>query len=75
LIILAEIGYEKPSREIFEAALNELGVDASVAMHVGDGSTNDKQGALATGLESWLWKVDVKSFGELADRILQPVTQ
>lgn len=75
LIISAEIGYEKPSREIFEAALNELGVDASVAVHVGDDSTNDKQGALAAGLESWLWKVDVKSFGELADRVLQPATR
>jgi hypothetical protein len=32
---------------------DELGVDASVAVHVGDDSTNDKQGALAAGLESW----------------------
>ncbi|KAG0564022.1 hypothetical protein KC19_8G076600 [Ceratodon purpureus] len=75
LIISAEIGYEKPSREIFEAALNALGVDATAAVHVGDDPTNDKQGALAAGLESWLWKVDVKSFGELADRILQPATR
>ncbi|KAG0608022.1 hypothetical protein M758_8G071800 [Ceratodon purpureus] len=74
LIISAEIGYEKPSREIFEAALNALGVDATATVHVGDDPTNDKQGALAAGLESWLWKVDVKSFGELADRILQPAT-
>ncbi|XP_024401029.1 uncharacterized protein [Physcomitrium patens] len=72
LIISAEVGYEKPSREIFQAALNELDVDASAAVHVGDDPTNDKQGALAAGLESWLWKVDVKSFEELADRVLQP---
>lgn len=32
---------------------DELGVDASVAVHVGDDPTNDKQGALAAGLESW----------------------
>ena len=33
--------------------LDELGVDASVAVHVGDDPTNDKQGALNAGLESW----------------------
>lgn len=32
---------------------DELGVDATVAVHVGDDPTNDKQGALAAGLESW----------------------
>ena len=30
-----------------------LGVDATAAVHVGDDPTNDKQGALAAGLESW----------------------
>lgn len=33
--------------------LDELDVDASAAVHVGDDPTNDKQGALAAGLESW----------------------
>lgn len=32
---------------------DELGVDATEAVHVGDDPTNDKQGALAAGLESW----------------------
>lgn len=55
--------------------MNELCVDAKVAVHVGDDPVNDKQGALAAGLESWLWKVDVMSFEELADRMLQPATR
>lgn len=33
-----------------------LGVDATAAVHVGDDPTNDKQGALAAGLESWYCK-------------------
>lgn len=32
---------------------DELCVNAEVAVHVGDDPTNDKQGALAAGLESW----------------------
>lgn len=31
----------------------QLGVVASNAVHVGDDPTNDKQGAIAVGLESW----------------------
>ncbi|CAM6116643.1 unnamed protein product [Calypogeia fissa] len=70
IIVSSEVGFEKPAPEIFEAALKELKVGAQDAVHVGDDATNDKAGALAIGIESWLWKKDVKTFQEIVDRIL-----
>ncbi|KAL3684618.1 hypothetical protein R1sor_002640 [Riccia sorocarpa] len=70
VIVSSEIGYEKPAPEIFEAALKELKVEAGQAVHVGDDEVNDKAGAEALGIKSWLWKKDVQSFDEVAGRIL-----
>ncbi|KAG6553741.1 hypothetical protein Mapa_004656 [Marchantia paleacea] len=70
IIVSSEIGFEKPARQIFEAALNELKVGAEQAVHVGDDATADKAGAEALGIKAWLWKKDIKSFQEVAGRIL-----
>ncbi|KAL2652851.1 hypothetical protein R1flu_020979 [Riccia fluitans] len=70
VIVSSEIGHEKPARQIFEAALNELSVGAGQTVHVGDDALADKAGAEALGIKSWLWKKDVKSFEEVAGRIL-----
>lgn len=44
------VGVEKPDRRIFQAALDQLGVPAGEAVHVGDGRLEDVEGALAAGM-------------------------
>uniref|UniRef100_A0ACD5ZQS0 Uncharacterized protein n=2 Tax=Avena sativa TaxID=4498 RepID=A0ACD5ZQS0_AVESA len=70
IVVSSEVGYEKPAPEIFKIALDQIGVEASKAVHVGDDETADKAGANAIGLECWLWGEDVKKFSEIQDRIL-----
>lgn len=70
IIISAEVGYEKPAIEIFRAALDQTGVEANRAIHVGDDEKADKLGAQAAGIDCWLWGSDVKTFAEIRDRIL-----
>lgn len=36
VVLSAEEGVEKPSKEIWERALTQLGLDPSEAVHVGD---------------------------------------
>jgi putative hydrolase of the HAD superfamily len=47
-------GHEKPDRRIFDHALNLLGVDPQVALHIGDDPIDDLQGARAAGLRAVL---------------------
>ncbi|XP_022868575.1 haloacid dehalogenase-like hydrolase domain-containing protein 3 isoform X2 [Olea europaea var. sylvestris] len=72
VIISSEIGYEKPDENIFRAALDQISVDASKAVHVGDDTKADKAGANAVGIDCWLWGVDVKTFADIQKRILLP---
>ncbi|XP_074570743.1 uncharacterized protein LOC141827409 isoform X2 [Curcuma longa] len=72
IIVSSEVGFEKPSPEIFRAALDKIGVDFSRAIHVGDDEKADKGGANSIGIDCWLWGSDVKSFGEITARILKP---
>ncbi|WP_419193593.1 HAD-IA family hydrolase [Kolteria novifilia] len=46
----AEIGRKKPHREIFQAALDQLGVNASSVVHIGDSWEEDVLGAAALGI-------------------------
>ncbi|KAF8747261.1 hypothetical protein HU200_013251 [Digitaria exilis] len=71
IVVSSEVGYEKPAPEIFKIALDQIGVDATKAVHVGDDETADKAGANAIGLECWLWGADVKTFSEIRDQILR----
>ncbi|XP_047073520.1 haloacid dehalogenase-like hydrolase domain-containing protein 3 [Lolium rigidum] len=73
IVVSSEVGYEKPAPEIFKIALDQIGVEASKAVHVGDDEAADKAGANAIGLECWLWGEDVKEFSEIQDRILARV--
>jgi putative hydrolase of the HAD superfamily len=52
--ISTEVGAAKPDRQIFEAALNKHGYDASMAWHVGDSRKEDVAGAIAAGLRG-IW--------------------
>uniref|UniRef100_A0A0A0LN41 Haloacid dehalogenase-like hydrolase domain-containing protein 3 n=1 Tax=Cucumis sativus TaxID=3659 RepID=A0A0A0LN41_CUCSA len=70
VIISAEVGYEKPDGEIFEAALDQLGVRSDKAVHVGDDQKADKEGANAVGIDCWLWGSDVMTFEDIENQIL-----
>ncbi|GBG86460.1 hypothetical protein CBR_g41455 [Chara braunii] len=73
VIVSSEIGHEKPSLEFFRKALECLRIEnPSTVVHVGDDPIADKQGANDAGIDCWLWKRDVLSFLEIADRILSP---
>ncbi|XP_068638760.1 uncharacterized protein [Aristolochia californica] len=72
IIVSAEVGYEKPAAAIFRTALNQIGVAANRAVHVGDDEKADKMGANAIGIDCWLWGSDIKTFSEIENRILAP---
>uniref|UniRef100_A0A0D9X4T9 Haloacid dehalogenase-like hydrolase domain-containing protein 3 n=1 Tax=Leersia perrieri TaxID=77586 RepID=A0A0D9X4T9_9ORYZ len=71
IVVSSEVGHEKPAPEIFKIALDQIGVEASKAVHVGDDETADKAGANAIGLECWLWGDDVKTFSDIRSRSLE----
>lgn len=48
------IGYEKPDRRIFQAALDRLGLLPAEAAHAGDRPREDVEGALALGMTAVL---------------------
>ena len=56
IVISEEIGIEKPAREIFEAALNELKVKAENAIMVGNRIDADIVGANRIGMKSVWFK-------------------
>lgn len=77
VVVSSEVGAEKPSPAIFDAACVAVGVDpaADHVIHVGDDRRNDVWGARDFGLRAWLWGTDVKSFDEIADRIVTGHTE
>ncbi|EFJ39299.1 hypothetical protein VOLCADRAFT_84971 [Volvox carteri f. nagariensis] len=60
VIVSAEVRAEKPNPVIFDAAV----------VHVGDDRRNDCWGARDAGITAWLWGYDVRSWAEVADRVL-----
>lgn len=70
IVVSAEVGAEKPSPIIFEAAVQQLGVKPSECVHVGDDRRNDVWGGRDAGVTAWLWGNDVHSFDEVARRVL-----
>lgn len=52
ILISAVFGASKPSRRIFEEALNRFGVHPSKAVHIGDSLEDDVRGAQAAGLNA-----------------------
>ena len=47
-----DVGHAKPRAEIFEAAVNELGIAPAEILHVGDNEHTDVRGALAAGFRA-----------------------
>jgi putative hydrolase of the HAD superfamily len=54
VLVSSRIGYAKPDRQIFAAALARHGLAADEALHVGDSEANDLQGAQNAGLRALL---------------------
>nr|KAJ0191045.1 hypothetical protein LSAT_V11C800410810 [Lactuca sativa] len=52
--------------------VDEINVEASKAVHVGDDEKADKLGAKTVGINCWLWGSEVKTFSDIQDRILVP---
>src|SRR5205823_4122801 len=50
IIISSETGADKPHPQIFQRALDSIGVSANAALHVGDDPVHDWQGAESAGL-------------------------
>jgi HAD superfamily hydrolase (TIGR01509 family) len=50
MVLSPDVGVMKPEPEIFLRALDELGVDAANALHVGDRLVDDVQGAAGVGM-------------------------
>lgn len=54
IIVSSHVGYAKPAREIFHAALERHGYEPESAVHVGDSEENDLEGAVNAGLKGVL---------------------
>ncbi|RLI12358.1 hypothetical protein DRO33_02790 [Candidatus Bathyarchaeota archaeon] len=78
IIISGEVGWRKPHRKIFEAALTGLGLEPEEVVHVGNSPSDDVAGAKAVGMKAVLvlgqdsneaWEVEpdavIRSLSEL----------
>jgi putative hydrolase of the HAD superfamily len=54
IFVSSRVGYAKPDRRIFNAALDYHGLASSDALHVGDSETHDLRGASEAGLRAIL---------------------
>jgi putative hydrolase of the HAD superfamily len=54
IFVSTRVGYAKPDRRIFEAALRQHGLEPHEALHIGDSMTNDFRGASDAGLRAVL---------------------
>lgn len=78
LTVSAEVGVEKPSEKIFEAAIQGLFGDDfqpdstrdKAVLHVGDDEINDCWAAEQAGCEAKLWGADVHDFRTLQEHVL-----
>ncbi len=64
IVFSAEAGAEKPSSEIYRAALSRAGVEPAEALHVGDDAEADAQGARDSGLHALLIDRGGRAAGE-----------
>jgi len=60
-----EIGIRKPDRRIFEAAANQLNVDISTIVHIGDHPEADVWGAKHAGMKAVLLELPTELLGGL----------
>lgn len=58
-IFSCQVGYMKPEKEIFELALDAVGVPAARAWFIGDGSDDELSAALSIGMTAVLVENDL----------------
>ncbi len=69
-VFSCDVGYMKPEREIYELCLKKLGVKPAHCLYIGDGGSNELQGAQSCGMTTvltirvikdlWPGKVDMR---------------
>ncbi len=69
VFVSSQVGYAKPDRRIFDAALACHGLASAHALHVGDSETDDLQGANEAGLKGILVDRRKSSTAATPDRI------
>jgi putative hydrolase of the HAD superfamily len=69
IFVSSRVGYAKPHRQIFRAALARHGLPPEHALHVGDSETNDLRGAQNAGLNALLVDRSLQANGPVEDRI------
>jgi putative hydrolase of the HAD superfamily len=69
IFVSSRVGYAKPDRRIFNAALSYHGLAPAQALHVGDSEINDLRGANRAGLKGILVERRKTSAAPASDRI------
>jgi putative hydrolase of the HAD superfamily len=73
VVTSAAVGARKPDPRVFEAALRAVGCDAGEALHVGDSSVEDVDGARGAGVRALLLDRggggDIASLAEVASHL------
>jgi putative hydrolase of the HAD superfamily len=69
VFVSSRVGYAKPDRQIFDAALSRHGLAADNALHVGDSETNDLHGAQNAGLSALLIDRSQATVSSARDRV------
>lgn len=67
IVLSSELGFKKPSREIFDVALERMNVEASESVFVGDNFSDDIVGAVNSGIDAIFLTRDTDP-GECAGR-------
>lgn len=70
-----EVGVAKPHPAVFEAALREVGVNASEALHVGDGYESDVLGAASAGLGALFLQRDADGSGAGTHAVVRSLSE
>ncbi len=77
------VGLAKPDRQIYELSLRELDVEAADALFVGDGGSDELEGArragitavMFTGVVQWLWPDRVAERAWQADYVIERLAE
>ena len=83
VIFSCDVGYVKPDKEIYELCLKKLGVLPGESMFVGDGGSNELEGAktlgittiLTTHVVKHLWLEKVEAARKFADFVIDELSE